>query len=225
MAGEKLTGAVGRGIGQLPVAMELLESTPHILFLVDGEMRLRWANTGWAAALAEARVPVRDRGRMLGGLVAEQFAPEDRAAFERAHADHLSRTGDRLPGPSTELTLHFAWSPKGGPVHAMATTVRGSDGHPAYVMYACCPWEPARLCTHETEMHRSSELTAVRRMASALSHEINNPLFIVTATLEDLLLDVTDEAVKARLQTALDAAWRIGESVNDVLSARRAGEG
>ena len=51
----------------------------------------------------------------------------------------------------------------------------------------------------------TARLDVARQLAATLNHEINNPLFIVSATLEDLLAESGDPASKRRLRAALDA--------------------
>ena len=52
-----------------------------------------------------------------------------------------------------------------------------------------------------------------RQFAVTLNHEINNPLFVVSATLEDLLSEPLDAEMAARLQLALDSVWRVAAAV------------
>ena len=52
-----------------------------------------------------------------------------------------------------------------------------------------------------------------RQFAVTLNHTINNPLFIVSATLEDILSEPLDPVLQRRLQTALDSVWKVAEAV------------
>ncbi len=64
-------------------------------------------------------------------------------------------------------------------------------------------------------------LTVAKQLAATLNHEINNPLFIVSATLEDLLADPLDPEMRRRLQLALDKTWQAVEAVKQLQDVRQ----
>jgi signal transduction histidine kinase len=64
-------------------------------------------------------------------------------------------------------------------------------------------------------------LTVAKQLAATLNHEINNPLFIVSATLEDLLADPLDPEMRRRLQVALDKTWQAVEAVKQLQDVRQ----
>ncbi|MGC8669127.1 MAG: histidine kinase dimerization/phospho-acceptor domain-containing protein [Chthonomonadales bacterium] len=64
-------------------------------------------------------------------------------------------------------------------------------------------------------------LDLARQFAATLNHEINNPLFVVSATLEDLMAEAQDPDAVRRLQTALDSTWRVAEAVKKLQEIKR----
>jgi hypothetical protein len=209
---------------ELPTACDLLDAAPLVLMFADGNLTMRWANAAWYRALDEAHVPQTLRAQLLGASLTEQLVEEDRDMCARVHADHIARSGASCPGEPSVLALRVAWSPSAVAAHAMATTVAGKDGLPIGVLYSFCPWGEKRSYPGGEQVRRSTDIAAIRRLVSTLSHEVNNPLFIVSATLEDLIGDVSDPRVAARLQVAMDAAWRVIEKVKEVLDVSRVGE-
>jgi signal transduction histidine kinase len=67
----------------------------------------------------------------------------------------------------------------------------------------------------------TARLDVARQLAATLNHEINNPLFIVSATLEDLLADSEDPAIQRRLRAALDSVWRVASAVKQLQEIRQ----
>src|SRR5437773_9006598 len=70
----------------------------------------------------------------------------------------------------------------------------------------------ARLLSFREE----DRLQLVRQLAVTLNHEVNNPLFVASATLEDILAGDLDEEVAGALRTALEAIWRAGEAIKQL---------
>ena len=64
-----------------------------------------------------------------------------------------------------------------------------------------------------TDDQEEDRIELARQFAVTLNHEINNPLFVVSATLEDLLSEPLDKDVEKRLQLALDNVWKVAEAV------------
>ena len=61
----------------------------------------------------------------------------------------------------------------------------------------------------------------IRQLAATLNHEINNPLFVVSATLEDLLADSTDPIERLRIEQALECVWRAATAVKCLQELRQ----
>lgn len=73
----------------------------------------------------------------------------------------------------------------------------------------------------ETIPQEAVRLDVARQLAATLNHEINNPLFIVSATLEDLAAEIEDVGIQRRLRAALDAVWRVASAVKQIQDIRR----
>jgi len=68
--------------------------------------------------------------------------------------------------------------------------------------------EPARKAARDQD-----RLQLARQFAVTLNHEINNPLFIVSATLEDVLAEPLSDEIHGKLEMALDNLWQVAEAV------------
>jgi signal transduction histidine kinase len=66
---------------------------------------------------------------------------------------------------------------------------------------------------YATPNQEQGRIELARQFAVTLNHEINNPLFVVSATLEDLLAEPLDPQVAEQLQLALDSVWKVAEAV------------
>ena len=61
----------------------------------------------------------------------------------------------------------------------------------------------------------------IRQLAATLNHEINNPLFVVSATLEDLLAESKNPTERVRLEQALECVWRAARAVKSLQELRQ----
>ncbi|MBI2866179.1 MAG: HAMP domain-containing histidine kinase, partial [Chloroflexi bacterium] len=84
----------------------------------------------------------------------------------------------------------------------------------------------ATLRELQGRMVASSKLASVGALSLDLSHQLKNPLFILTGRLESLQRRLTPEDPARRsLETALQAAWRIQELISNFLGAGRGDSG
>jgi signal transduction histidine kinase len=98
----------------------------------------------------------------------------------------------------------------------LASRVEGSEA----VLLTCIDLA-ATPGTHADSGHDAARLEVARQLAATLNHEINNPLFIVSATLEDLQAEATDPDSQRRLTAALDAVWRVASAVKQLQEIRQ----
>ncbi len=75
----------------------------------------------------------------------------------------------------------------------------------------------------EYKLHQNEKLASMGRMVASISHEIRNPLGIITSSAELLLKRATKEkdSRAGMLQALLDEAKRLGRIVNDFLDYAR----
>ena len=213
---------IGRQSG--PSAADLFDAAPLPLMYTDGDMVLVLANAAWLRIVDDSGAPRAVRDRLIGARFTEHVIPADREICAEIHAAHMQLQEGGEPRTPSVVDIHFAWCPAAPPAHTMATTILGADGCPAGVLFASCPWERSKTYTGSELLRSSTDISAVRRLVSALSHEVNNPLFIVSATLEDLLAEVSDPQIATRLKVALDNVWRISDKVKEMLDGSRAGD-
>jgi signal transduction histidine kinase len=74
---------------------------------------------------------------------------------------------------------------------------------------------------HRAAEENAARMEVARQLAATMNHEVNNPLFVVSATLEDLLAEASDPAEQRRLNAALDAVWRVSEAVKKLSDIRQ----
>ena len=70
-------------------------------------------------------------------------------------------------------------------------------------------------------LREEDRLQLVKQLAVTLNHEVNNPLFVASATLEDVLAGQLEEEIASSLRTALEAIWRAGEAIKQLQEVRR----
>ena len=105
-----------------------------------------------------------------------------------------------------------------GLIYAILRPLYGQDRQVTGLLFLCdelgeggLPESLTRLPVADDMEQDRIELA--RQFAVTLNHEINNPLFVVSATLEDVLSEPLDEEIGVRLQVALDSVWKVAEAV------------
>jgi len=171
---------------------------PDAALLIDRNARIRWANEAWYRK-RNGRADG-GAGRLDGADLSAAMNGEDAAAWEARLASMVAANDvGPIAGP--------ARLPEDGedePWIACAAPVRAADGSTVAVLLV-----GARRAPEASD----SDVEIARRIANALSHEINNPLFVISATLEDLVSEISDPGVRARLQIALDSVWKVSDVV------------
>jgi signal transduction histidine kinase len=109
-------------------------------------------------------------------------------------------------------------SDHGGLVYAILRPLYSPDGKISSLLFLCDELMEGALPDSLTRIPvadsvEEDRIELARQFAVTLNHEINNPLFVVSATLEDLLAEPLDESVSQRLQLALDSVWKVAEAV------------
>ncbi len=186
-------------------AFQLLSSVTVYSYAVDRDLRVTHADgplstlTCVAGGMDDATV-----GTSLRDVLPE---PE-RGRWERFVNSVLESEGaDVFPAP-TDLCPH--------PRRLLARPIRDADGEATGVFFVCMEMSEEGQAAHAEvgqKVLEEGRLDLARQFAVTLNHEINNPLFVVSATLEDVLAEPLDPALQRRLQTALDSVWRVAEAV------------
>jgi signal transduction histidine kinase len=190
------------------------------VYAVDRDLRITYTN---APDPASPRTHLGSKGRpvVFGSYFPDLLNEPDRTRFvTRARAvlqGDVSSTGVpshvdiSFPGTGRKLRLLIGPLPGSGQTGGLVVTCveTGSDQETAHVHHA-----------HE-QAHEAVRLDLARQLAATLNHEINNPLFIVSATLEDLLAEAVDPDEQRRLRAALDAVWRVASAVKQLQEIRQ----
>jgi signal transduction histidine kinase len=180
-------------------------------------MRIIAANQ---AGLTLVGRPSGDPAGALGVSLLDLIPAPEHDLFHSAAATLYS-----LGPPSASLsTITFEvlrQTPEGKrPCHITASRLFDSERAIAGYLFASREFgafpDPDRRADQE-----AARMDVARQLAATLNHEINNPLFVVSATLEDLLAEATDAAEQRRLKAALDAVWRVSSSVKKLSEIRQ----
>ncbi len=198
------TGAVGTAGTEDAEAFALLNAVTVRTYAVDRDLRVIHAD-GPLELLTCVGTPS-DAG--VGASLLEHLPEPERARWQRFTESVLSSDGvDVFPGP-TEACPH--------PRRLLARPSRGPDGEATGILFVCLELSEEGRAANLAAGQRGRDedrLDLARQFAVTLNHEINNPLFVVSATLEDVLSEPLDPALQRRLQTALDSVWRVAEAV------------
>jgi signal transduction histidine kinase len=123
--------------------------------------------------------------------------------------------------PSTGMPPHIdiPFTGTGGKLRLLIDPLAAPDGVSGLVL--SCLEVGDHDPSHVHLAHEAVRLDLARQLAATLNHEINNPLFIVSATLEDLLAEAADPDEQRRLRAALDAVWRVASAVKQLQEIRQ----
>lgn len=105
-------------------------------------------------------------------------------------------------------------------VHVVARPVL-RESRPVGVVLACIEGDGPGASILPSAAQEAARLEVARQLAVTLNHQINNPLFIVSATLEDLLAEHPPADIERRLKAALDAVWRVSSAVKQLSEIRQ----
>jgi len=195
-----------------PDPSAVLGALPWIALAVSPSLVVIGANASWRSAVEAAGPSWARIAEPVGAWLADLMAPGEAERW-------LPRLADLLAGHEQRLmdSVRFAWQQE--PVCCLGTAVR-LDSPVGGAVLCCVDVGPDSDLARLRDQHEAPRYDLLRKIANRLTHRINNPLFVITATLEDLLAETDDDQQRARLQGALDAAWKVGESVRGLVELR-----
>jgi His Kinase A (phosphoacceptor) domain. len=204
----------------------ILDALPFAVYALDDNLTIRY-NNGRHALLEfvtdeEAPPPP----ALLGSNLMDHVPSSEREALGRLLREVLQRDPGERSGETRGVEFLHASSAGLKRLRVLATPIDESKEGLA-VLLTCheSAVQPVSAGTSASP-DRSPEgtrLDVARQLAATLNHEINNPLFVVSATLEDLLAEANtdDAAAQRRLRAALDSVWRVASAVKQLQDIRQ----
>lgn len=194
----------------------IVDSLPLPLVATDRAMRVLAANHAGLILLGQPSLDPSVIGPPLLDLV---------PASEQERFRSAAAALDSLPSasaPHSAVTFDILRRTTAGERHWPVTVTRllDPDAGAAGYLFASCEIG-AFPDTGRRAEQEEARMDVARQLAATLNHEINNPLFVVSATLEDLLAEASDPAEQRRLKAALDAVWRVSSSVKKLSEIRQ----
>lgn len=142
---------------------------------------------------------------LVGRDVRSLIHPEDRSLVDRRVAAAPARS---------RVAEHRIVGRDGQPIDAQVSSIPILfERSVARVAIAQDRRERRRI---EAELARAERLASLGRLASAVGHEINNPLTYVLVTLQQLDAAIDDQAVRARIAAVREGAERVRDIVRDL---------
>jgi signal transduction histidine kinase len=212
------------GVG---LAQEVLASLPFLVFAVDSEMRLLYANRIESVERLLTDSPSGSERGLLGKSVTKLLPSRDRPVIEALVRKALSLNDGKASAGAASAPLKaeiIRETPNGfRPLLLLAMPLSHPKESNSVLLTCHDLTRPTGLVApNQLDPEReAARLDTARQLAATLNHEINNPLFIVSATLEDVLADTEDPEMQRRLNGALDAVWRVASAVKQLQDIRQ----
>lgn len=197
----------------------LINALPFPLCMLDRDLRVVYAHPD-CELLRDEHGKSRTV-QAVGVSILNELPLEARKRFETAARSLLATTEQGIPYPTG--TVEIARKSPAGITNLRITLslIYDARQRPDGLALACLEILPGRDASQRQREQEAARLEVARQLAVTLNHEINNPLFIVSATLEDLLAETSDPAEARRLRAALDAVWRVSSAVKQLSEIRQ----
>jgi len=191
----------------------VLEAVTTHAFVFDGEQKL--------VSCTRKAMERTGRPETLSALLEHPLTaaiPEHERRLCLQKASDIFEAGTIARGQGVWFWTNPAAKEGDGLVYAVLRPLYADQDRLAGLLFICdelaadaLPDSLTRLPFNDDQDQDRIELA--RQFAVTLNHEINNPLFVVSATLEDLLSEPLDKDMEKRLQLALDNVWKVAEAV------------
>jgi signal transduction histidine kinase len=200
---------------------ELLDILSFPLCAIDRHLRVVWANSAWEQCAHLEHASSGPPAGQVGSSFLEFFPSLERSRWEKIARDVL---GGKAGGEAVGwYLLEMPLSAQAEPylLRLFPMPIPGEDGIPVGVLFACVEVGRRQDTERAHQTQNALRLDIARQLVASLSHAINNPLFVASATLEDLIAEAADPAIQQRLQQALDAVWRVNDIVRQFQEVRQ----
>lgn len=200
---------------------ELLQTLSFPLCAIDRHLRVVWTNRAWERCAHREHESSASPADWIGSSLLDLFPPLERSQWEKIAQEVLR--GDAGEGEVGWYLLEMPRSAQAEPylLRLFPIPIPGEDGNPAGVLFACVEVGRRQGTQQAQQAQNALRLDVARQLVASLSHAINNPLFVASATLEDLIAEAADPAIQQRLQQALDALWRVNDIVRQFQEVRQ----
>jgi len=184
--------------------MELIESSPDMIFLVDRDGEIILTNHKGKSIIQGEK---EDGGHTLFDLTCAEDHGILKNLLNSIYNLGSAKDEIRFAFPGDEVKdmdlaaslIHFEWQSK---------------------IFACCfARDVTERNQFENSLIKSERLVVIGKMAAAVAHEINNPIGIVLANADEILdAELTPEETRECLESIQRNAIRAGEITRNLLS-------
>lgn len=191
---------------------------PIPICAVDEEMRVLFLNSAFGSLASLHDDGCMQCPNIKGEILAEHIWQSARTTFEQVHRKIVQNKCTVIqpiyyPSPEYSVALKY---------HLNATPLQMGQGNDIWILFYCLPVSAATFGeTGVQQRADEAKLDAVKQLAVTLNHEINNPLFIISMTLEDILAETDDPDARRRIHASLEAVTRVSSAVKQLSEIRR----
>jgi signal transduction histidine kinase len=201
-------------------AKTIVESLPFPVVAVDRELQILIANHGGLTLVGR---PSAEPSDSRGASLLDSVPASEHDRFRAAVAALYSLAPSAAPHSAVTFEV-LRRTPVGEqPCQLIATRLCDEHGGIIGCLFASREFGDFGEFpdTDRQAEQEEARMDVARQLAATLNHEINNPLFVVSATLEDLLAETSNPAEQRRLKAALDSVWRVSSSVKKLSEIRQ----
>ncbi len=191
---------------------------PIPICAVDEDMRVIFLNNAFGSLVSLHDDDCKQCPNIEGEILTNHIWQSARAVFEQVHQKIVQNKCTAIqpiyyPSPEYSVALKY---------HLNATPLQIGQIDESWILFYCLPVSAATFAeTGLQERADEAKLDAVKQLAVTLNHEINNPLFIISMTLEDILAETEDPDARRRIHASLEAVTRVSSAVKQLSEIRR----
>lgn len=198
-------------------ASAIIQSLPFPVVMTDVELRVLHLNSSASTMLG---LDSSSTPEVVGLRLPDCVPADERQRFESVSHMLLGLESTDVSNASVSFKVQRQTSHGPQQCHISTTQVRDEAGVVTAFVFTSLDMG-ARPQVHLNAEQEAARMDVARQLAATMNHEINNPLFVVSATLEDLLAEIDDPAEQRRLNAALDAVWKVSSAVKKLSEIRR----
>ena len=191
---------------------------PIPICAISEEMKVIFLNTAFGNLVSLHDDACMKCPNIQGEKLSDHIWQSAKPTFEQMHEKILRNRCSAIQAiyyPNQEYSVALKY-------HLNATPLQLGSWKETCFLYYCLPVASATFTeTGVQQKADEAKLDAVKQLAVTLNHEINNPLFIISMTLEDILAETEDTDVQRRIHASLEAVTRVSSAVKQLSEIRR----